>query len=125
MNEGGAARRQLRSYVFGAVSLATVVSLAACSGGTSIGGNGGASSGNGASNSASPYGFTTAKQDAGATITVRVDSNRVPAVQAFEKANPCVKVKTVTYDGDANGSDTFRTKSELFNRAGSGWPDVV
>ena len=31
----------------------------------------------------------------------------------------------VTYDGDANGSDTFRTKSELFNRAGSGWPDVV
>jgi len=123
MNEGGAARRQLRSYVFGAVGLAAVVSLAACSGGTSIGGNGG--SGASSSASASPYGFTTAKQDAGATITVWVDSNRVPAVQAFEKANPGVTIKTVTYDGDANGSDTFRTKSELFNRAGSGWPDVV
>jgi hypothetical protein len=42
MNEGGAARRQLRSYVFGAACLAAVVSLAACSGGTSIGGNPGA-----------------------------------------------------------------------------------
>ena len=63
MNEGGAARRQFRSYVFGAVGLAAVVSLAACSGGTSIGGQSGAGSGGnaGASSgaSASPYGFST------------------------------------------------------------------
>lgn len=63
MNEGGAARRQLRSYVFGAAGLAAIVSLAACSGGTSIGGDSGGGSGVGASSSASPYGFTTAKQD--------------------------------------------------------------
>ena len=67
MNEGGAARRQFRSYVFGAVGPAAVVSLAACSGGTSIGGqsgagsggNAGASSGASSGASASPYGFST------------------------------------------------------------------
>ena len=38
---------------------------------------------------------------------------------------PGQKIKIVTYDGDANGSNSFQTKMELFNRAGSGWPDVV
>ena len=59
-------------YAFGAVGLAAVVSLAACSGGTSIGGNSGGNAGASSAASASPYGFTTAKQDAGATITVEV-----------------------------------------------------
>jgi ABC-type glycerol-3-phosphate transport system substrate-binding protein len=94
-------------------------SLAACSGGQSIGG------GSGTASNSSPYGFTTAKQDASAPITVWVDSTRLAAAQAFEKANPSIKIKIVTYDGDANGSNSFRTKMELFNRAGSGWPDVV
>src|SRR3954452_2941234 len=31
----------------------------------------------------------------------------------------------VTYDGDANGSNYLQTKAQLFNRTGSGWPDVV
>ena len=31
----------------------------------------------------------------------------------------------VTYDGDANGSNYLQTKVSLFNRTGSGWPDVV
>lgn len=65
------------------------------------------------------------KQDDQATITVWVDSTRSAAVDAFQKANPGVKLKVVTYDGSANGSNSFRTKMQLFDRAGSGWPDVV
>ena len=54
-----------------------------------------------------------------------VDSTRVPAVQAYKKANPNVKLNVVTYDGDANGSNTLQTKVDLYDRTGSGWPDVV
>lgn len=120
MNEGRARHRRLRNYLQGAAVVLAAASLAACSGGQSIGGSPATGS-----NSSSPYGFTTAKQSATAPITVWVDSTRLPAAQAFEKANPGTKIKIVTYDGDANGSNSFRTKMELFNRAGSGWPDVV
>ena len=34
-------------------------------------------------------------------------------------------IKVVTYDGSANGSNSFKTKIGLLDRAGSGWPDVV
>ncbi|MEU8178781.1 extracellular solute-binding protein [Microbispora hainanensis] len=54
-----------------------------------------------------------------------MDSDRVSAADAFKKANPDVKIDVVTYDGSANGSNSFRTKVQLFDRAGSGWPDVV
>lgn len=74
---------------------------------------------------AGSYGFPQAAQDSKATITVWADSDRAAAVTAFEKANPDVKVKAVTYDGSANGSNSFRTKMQLFDRSGSGWPDVV
>ena len=101
------------------LAAAGLLAVAACSGGQSVGGS--ASS----VNSGSPYGFTTAKQNNSATITVWVDSTRLPFAQAYQKAHPDVKLNIVSYDGDANGSNTFKTKSALYNRAGSGWPDVV
>lgn len=79
----------------------------------------------GGSSANGSYGFPEAKQDTSSTITVWVDADRQAAAKAFEKANPDTKVKVVTYDGSANGSNSFRTKMQLFDRAGSGWPDVV
>ncbi|GAA3454926.1 ABC transporter substrate-binding protein [Dactylosporangium matsuzakiense] len=75
--------------------------------------------------SAGSYGFPQVAQDDNAGITVWVDADRAAAVDAFKKANPGVKIESVTYDGSANGSNSFRTKMQLFDRAGSGWPDVV
>jgi ABC-type glycerol-3-phosphate transport system substrate-binding protein len=69
-------------------------------------------------------GFTQAPQTGG-TLTVWVDSTRLPAAQLYQKENPSVKMSIVTYDGDANGSNYLQTKVNLFNRTGSGWPDVV
>ena len=69
-------------------------------------------------------GFSTAKQTGGG-ITVWVDATRVPAVKAFQKAHPNIKVTMVTYDGAANGTNSFQTKMNLFDKAGNGWPDVV
>ena len=40
----------------------------------------------------------------------------VPAVDAFKKANPDVKINVGHYDGSANGSNSFKTKIELFDR---------
>ncbi|UUN25248.1 extracellular solute-binding protein [Streptomyces sp. FIT100] len=116
-------RERVRMRRGGALGVAvTVVSalLAACSGGMSVGG--GSPS---LADANSKYGFRTAPQDAGGAITVWVDSSRLPAAKAFEKAHPDVKVKIVSYDGGANGSNTFKTKSHLYDRAGSGWPDVA
>lgn len=83
------------------------------------------SSGSGASSASGGYGFPQAEQDGKSTITVWVDATRAPAAEAFQKANPDVPIKVVTYDGAANGSNSFKTKMQLFDRAGSGWPDVV
>ncbi|WBB71890.1 extracellular solute-binding protein [Micromonospora sp. WMMD1128] len=71
------------------------------------------------------YGFPQVTQDDKATITVWVDADRSKAVDAFRKAHPDVALKVESYDGSANGSNSFRTKIQLFDRAGSGWPDVV
>jgi multiple sugar transport system substrate-binding protein len=106
----GRARRRMR-VVSGGAAFAVTLTLAAC------GGNGGSSTG--------AYGFPQVKQDGAATITVWVDSDRSSAVDAFKKANPDVKLKVVTYDGSANGSNSFRTKMQLDDRANNGWPDVV
>ncbi|MFJ8009450.1 ABC transporter substrate-binding protein [Streptomyces fagopyri] len=84
---------------------------------TGCGGQG--SSANGA------YGFPQAKQEASSAITVWVDADRQAAAKAFQAENPDTKIKVVAYDGSANGSNSFRTKMQLFDRAGSGWPDVV
>jgi multiple sugar transport system substrate-binding protein len=98
--------------LLGLASAAIVAALAGCSSDKT-------------STSSGSYGFPEAKQDKNGTITVWVDATRVPAVKAFEKANPSIKVKTVTYDGSANGSNSFKTKIALYDRAGKGWPDVV
>lgn len=92
---------------------ALALALAACGGG----GGGGSAAGS--------YGFPQAAQDDKATITVWVDADRTKAADAFKKANPDVPIQVVTYDGSANGSNSFRTKMQLFDRAQSGWPDVV
>ena len=79
----------------------------------------------GSSTASGQYGFTEAKQVKNSPITVWVDSTRLPAAKAFEKAYPSIPIKIVTYDGAANGSNSFETKMELFDRAKKGWPDVV
>jgi ABC-type glycerol-3-phosphate transport system substrate-binding protein len=105
-------RRIIRTSAI--ISGAALVSLvaAACSTGSSTSATG-------------SYGFTEAKQVKNSTITVWVDATRLPAAQAFEKAYPNTKIKIVTYDGAANGSNSFQTKMQLFDRAKKGWPDVV
>jgi multiple sugar transport system substrate-binding protein len=63
--------------------------------------------------------------DTGKPITVWVDADRVAAADAYKVAFPSDPVTVETYDGGANGSGTFRTKVQLFDTSGSGWPDVV
>jgi multiple sugar transport system substrate-binding protein len=70
------------------------------------------------------YGFTAPAQSSG-TLTVWVDSTRLPIAKAYQAAHPSVKLNIVTYDGDANGSNSYKTKTELFDRSKSGWPDVA
>jgi ABC-type glycerol-3-phosphate transport system substrate-binding protein len=75
--------------------------------------------------SSAPTAFHAVTQVSGSPITVWVDSTRLPGVQAYQKTHPDVKLNVVTYNGDAEGSNYLQTKIELYNRAGSGWPDVV
>src|SRR5579884_3725685 len=92
----------------------TLAAVTACGGGSGSGGSGANVS----------DGFTQAAQTGG-TLTVWVDSTRLAAAQLYQKQHPGVKMDIVTYDGDANGSNYLQTKVSLFNRTGSGWPDVV
>ncbi|WP_406463461.1 ABC transporter substrate-binding protein [Streptomyces sp. NBC_01622] len=69
--------------------------------------------------------FKPVAQKAGSQITVWADSTRLPSVQAYQKSHPDVKMKIVTYDGGADGSTYLQSKVQLFDRTGSGWPDVV
>jgi len=105
------ARRHLA--LAGGLAVVSALALSACSP---------ASGGNQAD---SAYGFTTAEQDASSAITVWVDSSREPLAQAFEKANPDVKLNIETYDGGSGGSGSFQQKVALFDQSGEGWPDVV
>jgi ABC-type glycerol-3-phosphate transport system substrate-binding protein len=118
ISRAGRARRCPRASWARAASAAGVIAMAVA---VAACGNGGASGG---SSGGTADGFKQAAQSAG-TLTVWVDSTRVPAVQAYKKAHPGVKLDVVIYDGDANGSNTLQTKVDLYNRTGSGWPDVV
>jgi ABC-type glycerol-3-phosphate transport system substrate-binding protein len=69
--------------------------------------------------------FTPVTQDETGTITVWVDSTRLTGVQAYQAAHPDAKLDVVTYDGGADGSTYLQSKVQLFDRSGSGWPDVV
>jgi ABC-type glycerol-3-phosphate transport system substrate-binding protein len=114
------ARRRPRASWARAASAAGVIALAAAV--AACGNSSGASSG--ASSGGTKDGFKQAAQTSG-PLTVWVDSTRVPAAQAYQKAHPNVKLNIVTYDGDANGSNSLQTKVDLYNRTGNGWPDVV
>lgn len=89
----------------------------------------GCSSSGGASqpNSSAASGGNSASGSAGASgdLTVWVDSVRLPAAKAYQAAHPNVHLNIVTFDGDGNGASTLQTKIQLWNRTGSGWPDVV
>lgn len=78
----------------------------------------------GSAGSSEKAGFTEAEQKDG-PITVWVDNTRVAAADAFKEAHPDVDIDVVTYDGSANGSNSFKTKVQLFDKAKKGWPDVV
>ncbi|WP_258574878.1 ABC transporter substrate-binding protein [Streptomyces shenzhenensis] len=110
---------RVRGAALTATAVIGALTLAACSGGQSVGGN------SSVADSGSKYGFKAAAQDSKAQVTVWVDSTREPIAKAYNKAHPHAQVKIVTYDGNANGSNTFKTKTQLFDRAGSGWPDVA
>ena len=74
------------------------------------------------------FGVATSASAAAAkkpTITIWVDSTRVPQVKAYEKAHPTVKIDMVTYNGNANGSGSLQSRIALDNRVGGGWPDIV
>jgi ABC-type glycerol-3-phosphate transport system substrate-binding protein len=58
-------------------------------------------------------------------LTVWVDSVRLPVAEAYKAAHPNIKMNIVTYDGASNGATTLQTKIQLWNRTGSGWPDVI
>jgi ABC-type glycerol-3-phosphate transport system substrate-binding protein len=105
-----------RPLVAAAALGAAVLVLAAC---------GKADSPTTAASSAPTSSFTAAAQNSSTPLTVWVDSTRLPGVQAYQKAHPDVKLNIVTYNGDANGSNYLQTKVELYDRSGSGWPDVV
>ena len=94
------------------------VGLAACGGSSGSG----STSSQAASSTASG---TKAAGPASGSLTVWVDSVRLPAAKAYQKAHPNVHVKIVTFDGDGNGATTLQTKIQLWNRAGNGWPDVI
>ena len=66
-----------------------------------------------------------ATSDVSGAITVWVDAPREPVADAYIKSHPNVKVTKVVFDGDGNGATDLQTKIQLWNRTGSGWPDVV
>ncbi|GAA1941525.1 ABC transporter substrate-binding protein [Kitasatospora viridis] len=103
-------RHGRRMLVAAAGAALTLASVTACGGGSGGG--------------KVADGFTQAPQGGG-KLTVWVDSTRLAAAQLYQKEHPAVKLDIVTYDGDANGSNYLQTKVSLFNRTGSGWPDVV
>ena len=70
-------------------------------------------------------GDAAVEQDSNSAITVWVDASREPLATAFKEDNPDVKVNIETYDGNAGGSDSFKTKIALFDQSNEGWPDVV
>ncbi|MFF7053487.1 ABC transporter substrate-binding protein [Streptomyces griseorubiginosus] len=108
-------RRQVRRVAGAALGAVSLLALAAC----------GSADPTSAGASSSPAVFKPVKQEAGSPITVWADAARVPGVQAYQKAHPDVKIKIVTYSGDANGANDLQTKVRLFDRSGSGWPDVA
>jgi ABC-type glycerol-3-phosphate transport system substrate-binding protein len=68
---------------------------------------------------------STSSSQQSKNLTVWVDAVRLPVAKAYVAAHPDVHVDIVTFDGDGNGATSLQTKIQLWNRTGSGWPDVV
>lgn len=107
-------RRQLRHAAVAVLSAVSLLGLAACGSADPT-----------PTTTSSPGAFKPVAQKEGSEITVWADATRVPGVQAYQKSHPDVKIKIVTYSGDANGANDLQTKVQLFDRTGSGWPDVA
>lgn len=117
--------------------LATALAVAGCSSSTkspassATSPTSGGSSSQGSPATASAGGSTSAGSSAGAgsdasgNLTVWVDAARLPDAKAYAAAHPNVHVNIVTFDGDGNGATSLQTKIQLWNKAGSGWPDVI
>lgn len=64
------------------------------------------------------------QSDTGGAITVWVDPPRVPAAEAFEKANPDIDITINQIDGTVGGK-SLQQQFAQFNEAGKGWPDAI
>ena len=104
----GSARRTSIGMTAAAAAIALLV--AGCSGTDTPGGPTNSPGG-----SDSPYGFETAEQDAASPITIWVDADRAKIAEAFKADHPEYTVNIETYDGNAGGTDSFRTKISLFD----------
>ena len=62
------------------------------------------------SSSTSSAPASSASGKVGGSLTVWVDSVRLPAAQAYAKAHPDVNLHIVTFDGDANGATTISSR---------------
>ena len=111
--------RRMRWTILSSLAVTGIaVGLAACGGS----GDSGSTSSQAASSTASG---AKAAGPASGSLTVWVDSVRLPAAKAYQAAHPDVHLKIVTFDGDSNGATTLQTKIQLWNRSGNGWPDVI
>ena len=108
-------RRLRRTMLTSLAAAGLVVAAGACSSSSSTSGQAGTA---GASSG-------SASGKVGGSLTVWVDSVRLPDAQAYAKAHPNVNVHIVTFDGDGNGATTLQAKIQLWNRTGNGWPDVI
>jgi ABC-type glycerol-3-phosphate transport system substrate-binding protein len=110
--------RLSRTVLASLIVTGVAVGVAACGGGSD--------SGSTSSQAAKTSTASSAKAGpASGSLTVWVDSVRLPVAKAYAKAHPNVDLKIVSFDGDANGASTLQTKIQLWNRSGKGWPDVI
>lgn len=66
----------------------------------------------------------TASTTAAGPLSVWVDAARVPAVEAFQKAHPDIKLE-VNNISNTGGSSGLKQQFALFNQSKQGWPDVI
>jgi ABC-type glycerol-3-phosphate transport system substrate-binding protein len=105
--------------VLGAAAIVCLLVAAAGCGSSSKSGSGSTSGGTSGSKS------STASSGSGSacgTLTVWTDATRDPALKDYEKAHPCVHLQVQVLGYTAG---EFQTKIGLFNKEGSGWPDVA
>jgi ABC-type glycerol-3-phosphate transport system substrate-binding protein len=75
-------------------------------------------------NAAGPAQQQSEQTDSGGAITVWVDPPRVPAAEAWKKANPDIETTINQIDGTV-GSKALSQQFAQFNQAKKGWPDAI